>query len=34
MSSPMGWMIMGVLEMYAEDCIVGAWTYAAMCVET
>jgi hypothetical protein len=33
-SAPMGWMIMGVLDMYAEDCIMGAWTYVVMCVET
>jgi hypothetical protein len=30
----MGWMIMGVLDMYAEDCIMGAWTYVVMCAET
>ena len=34
MSLPMGWMITGALEMYAEDCIVGAWTYVVMCAET
>ena len=25
---------MGVLEMYAEDCMVGAWMYVVMDAET